>query len=201
VGYRLAPEHPFPAAVQDAWLSTRWLEEHAEELGIDSRRIAVGGDSAGGNLAAVVAQLARAAGKPRLVSQLLVYPVTDHLPDTESMRRATDPRFLTARGMAWYWRHYLRDPGHAASPLACPLRAQRLDDLPPAHVVLAELDPLHDEGWAYAERLASAGVPVEVARYARAPHGFLGAPTLAATDEALTRAADNLRRAFAAHPR
>lgn len=193
VGYRRAPEHPFPAAVEDAWQSTRWVEAHAHELGVDPNRIAVGGDSAGGNLAAVVTQLARTAESPRLAFQLLIYPVTDYMPDTESMRAVSDPLFLTAQAMAWYWGHYLRDATQAESPRVSPLQADRFDQLPPAHVIVAELDPLHDEGLAYAERLASSDVPVEVARYARAVHGFVGMPTPAA-DEALTLAAACMRR-------
>jgi acetyl esterase len=195
VGYRLAPEHPFPAAVEDAWQSTQWLSHKAGELGVDPRRIGVGGDSAGGNLAAVVTLMARTVGTPTLAFQLLIYPVTDYMPDTESMRRATDPRFLTARAMAWYWGHYLEDPADATSLRVSPLRAPRFDRLPPAHVIVAELDPLHDEGIAYAERLASAGVPVEVARYSRAVHGFVGMPIRTA-DEALSRAAASMRQAF-----
>ncbi len=125
VGYRLAPEHPFPAAVDDCYAALRWVAEHADEIGVDPARIAVGGDSAGGNLAAAVTLLARAEG-PVLAGQLLVYPNTDQLADDESMRSGDDPFLFNRRSVAWYRQYYLPNPGDAANPLASPLRAQSL---------------------------------------------------------------------------
>jgi acetyl esterase/lipase len=197
VGYRLAPEHRFPAAVEDCYAAARWLGDHGARLGLDPARLAVGGDSAGGNLAAVVAQLARERGGPPLRFQLLVYPVTDHLPDTASMRDNDDPYFFNRRSAAWYWSHYLTSEYEASSPLASPLKAADLAGLPPALVITAELDPLCDEGEAYAERLRAAGVPVELTRYDGMIHGFFAMTgKLDAAEDALGRAAAALRRAL-----
>jgi acetyl esterase len=180
VGYRLAPEHPFPAAVEDCYAAVRWVAGHAEEIGADPARLVVGGDSAGGNLAAAVALRARAGG-PALAGQLLVYPNTDQLADDRSMRAADDPFLFNRHSVAWYRRHYLANPGDAADPLASPLRAESLAGLPPALVITAEYDPLRDQGEAYAHRLADAGVQVELSRYPGMAHGFF---TMAGTVDA-----------------
>jgi len=180
VGYRLAPEHPFPAAVEDCYAAVRWVAGHAEEIGADPARLVVGGDSAGGNLAAAVALRARAGG-PALAGQLLVYPNTDQLADDRSMRAADDPFLFNRRSVAWYRRHYLANPDDAADPLASPLRAESLAGLPPALVITAEYDPLRDQGEAYAHRLADAGVQVELSRYPGMAHGFF---TMAGTVDA-----------------
>ena len=180
VGYRLAPEHPFPAAVDDCYAAVRWVAGHAEEIGADPARLVVGGDSAGGNLAAAVALRARAGG-PALAGQLLVYPNTDQLADDRSMRAADDPFLFNRRSVAWYRRHYLANPDDAADPLASPLRAESLAGLPPALVITAEYDPLRDQGEAYAHRLADAGVQVELSRYPGMAHGFF---TMAGTVDA-----------------
>jgi len=180
VGYRLAPEHPFPAAVEDCYAAVRWAAGHAEEIGADPARLVVGGDSAGGNLAAAVALRARAGG-PALAGQLLVYPNTDQLADDRSMRAADDPFLFNRRSVAWYRRHYLANPDDAADPLASPLRAESLAGLPPALVITAEYDPLRDQGEAYAHRLADAGVQVELSRYPGMAHGFF---TMAGTVDA-----------------
>ena len=180
VGYRLAPEHPFPAAVEDCYAAVRWVAGHAEEIGADPARLVVGGDSAGGNLAAAVALRARADG-PALAGQLLVYPNTDQLADDRSMRAADDPFLFNRRSVAWYRRHYLANPDDAADPLASPLRAESLAGLPPALVITAEYDPLRDQGEAYAHRLADAGVQVELSRYPGMAHGFF---TMAGTVDA-----------------
>jgi len=180
VGYRLAPEHPFPAAVDDCYAAVRWVAGHAEEIGADPARLVVGGDSAGGNLAAAVALRARADG-PALAGQLLVYPNTDQLADDRSMRAADDPFLFNRRSVAWYRRHYLANPDDAADPLASPLRAESLAGLPPALVITAEYDPLRDQGEAYAHRLADAGVQVELSRYPGMAHGFF---TMAGTVDA-----------------
>ena len=180
VGYRLAPEHPFPAAVEDCYAAVRWVAGHAEEIGADPARLVVGGDSAGGNLAAAVALRARADG-PALAGQLLVYPNTDQLADDRSMRAADDPFLFNRRSVAWYRRHYLANPDDAADPLASPLRAESLAGLPPTLVITAEYDPLRDQGEAYAHRLADAGVQVELSRYPGMAHGFF---TMAGTVDA-----------------
>lgn len=200
VGYRLAPEHPFPAAVEDCHAGTLWAADNAASFGADPGRIAVGGDSAGGNLAAAVALLARERGGPALVHQLLVYPNTDHRAHTASMRENTDPLLFNRESVAWYWRHYLADERDGLNPLASPLRATDLSGLPPATVITAEFDPLRDEGEQYALLLDKAGVPVEARRYEGVPHGFFAmAGVLDQGGHALTFAAQRLRRAFEAH--
>jgi acetyl esterase/lipase len=172
VSYRLAPEHKFPAAVHDCHAGTAWVAAHAAELGVDASRVAVGGDSSGGNLAAAVALLARDQGGPRLIHQLLVYPNTDYQADTDSMREMTDEYFFNPKSVAWYWGMYLSSAQDGASPLASPLRSGDLSGLPTATVITAEYDPLRDEGELYAKRLDQAGVPAEIIRYDGMMHGF-----------------------------
>ncbi|MEU6237023.1 alpha/beta hydrolase [Kitasatospora sp. NPDC047058] len=197
VGYRLAPEHPFPAAVHDCHAAARWLAAHAGRLGIDPDRLAVGGDSAGGNLAAALTLLARDEGGPALRHQLLVYPNTDHRADTGSLREHDDPLLFNRRSVAWYWGHYLADPADGDHPHASPLRAPSLAGLPPATVITAEYDPLRDEGERYAEALRAAGVPVGARRYAGMPHGFFAMTgVLDAATEAQRYAAERLREAL-----
>ncbi|MFC8454142.1 alpha/beta hydrolase [Kitasatospora sp. NPDC057223] len=197
VGYRLAPEHPFPAAVQDCRAAVRLLSGQAAALGIDPGRIAVGGDSAGGNLAAALALLCRAEGGPALRHQLLVYPNTDHRADTPSLRENDDPMLFNRRSVQWYWGHYLAAAADGDDPLASPLRAADLSGLPPATVITAEYDPLRDEGEQYADALRAAGVPVDARRYDGMPHGFFAmAGVLDAGGEAQQYAADRLREAF-----
>ncbi|MFF1873287.1 alpha/beta hydrolase [Streptomyces sp. CB03911] len=197
VGYRLAPEHPFPAAVQDCRAAVRWLARYAPDLGVDPARLAVGGDSAGGNLAAAVTLLCRDEGGPALRHQLLVYPNTDHRADTASLRENDDPALFNRRSVRWYWNHYLADAADGGHPLASPLRAADLAGLPPATVITAEYDPLRDEGERYAEALRSAGVPVGLRRYQGMPHGFFAmAGVLDAGQEAQRYAAERLREAF-----
>ena len=192
-GYRLAPEHPFPAAVDDCYAALRWVAKHAGEIGADPHCLAVGGDSAGGNLAAAVTLLARADGLA-LAGQLLVYPNTDQLADDES---ADDPFLFNRHSVAWYRRHYLPNPGDAASPLASPLRAESLTGLPPALVITAEYDPLRDQGEAYARRLADEGVPVDLSRYPGMAHGFFTMTgTLADSRAAIAQAAAHLKKCF-----
>ena len=156
MGYRLAPENKFPAAVQDCHAGTAWVAAHAAELGLDAARLAVGGDSSGGNLAAAVTLAARERGGPALRHQLLVYPNTDYKADTASMREMIDPLFFNPKSVAWYWGMYLASDSDGENPLASPLRAADLSGLPPATVITAEYDPLRDEGERYAERLAAA---------------------------------------------
>ncbi|MDP9282924.1 MAG: alpha/beta hydrolase [Chloroflexota bacterium] len=174
VDYRLAPEDRYPAAADDAYAATRWSADHASELGIDPSRIAVGGSSAGGNLAAVVALMARERGTPALAFQLLHVPVTDHDFDTSSYRANGKGFGLTRNGMQWFWDHYAPDPKVRNEPYASPLRAKDLAGLPPAHIVTAECDVLRDEGKAYATRLSEAGVATTYVEYPGMVHGFTG---------------------------
>jgi len=198
VGYRLAPEHPFPAAVQDCVAATRWVAEHAAELGLKGDRLAVGGDSAGGNLAAAVTLALREQGGPALRHQLLVYPNTEHGADTPSLREHDDPLLFNRRSVEWYWNHYLADRADGDNPLVSPLRADDLSALPPATVITAEYDPLRDEGEQYAQALSAAGVPVAARRWEGVPHGFFAmAGSLDAGREAQEYAAERLRQAFA----
>ena len=174
VDYRLAPETKFPGPTEDCLVATRWCAEHAAELGADPARIIVGGDSAGGNLAAVTALRIRDEGGPALAGQLLLYPVTDfHTPGTPSYVENAEGYGLTRATMEWFWDHYLADPADARHPHAAPLRAPDLSRLPPALIQTAEYDPLRDEAEAYGDRLRAAGVPVQVTRYAGMNHGFL----------------------------
>jgi acetyl esterase len=197
VDYRLAPEHTFPAAVDDAFAATRWAAEHAADIGGDPARVAVGCDSAGGNLTAVVALLARDAGDLSLRFQLLVYPVTDHEFDSKSMRENATGYFLERDSMRWFYRHYLTGEADADDWRASPLRAGDLAGLPPAFVITAEYDPLRDQGEAYARRLGDAGVPVELRRYDGVFHGFFGMGDLMEpAREAFDAAAKALRAAF-----
>jgi acetyl esterase len=199
VDYRLAPEHPFPAAVEDCYAAACWAAERGAPLGIDAARVAVGGDSAGGNLAAVTSLLARERGGPRLAGQLLVYPITNDDFDTVSYKENAEGYFLTRRMMQWFFGHYLDDPAHRANPLVSPLRSERLDGLPPAHVVTADYDPLRDEGEAYAERLRQAGVATTVRRYPGVFHGFYSMFDQIDTGrEAIEETARFLRGAFGA---
>jgi len=189
IGYRLAPEHKFPAAVRDCFAAVEWIAAHGAEIGVDPARLAVGGDSAGGNLAAAVTLLARESG-PGLVGQLLVYPNTDYLADGGSMVDNADPALFNRTSVAWYWKHYLAAESDGADPLASPLRAEKLHGLPPALVITAEFDPLRDQGEEYAERLAAAGVPVELTRYDGMVHGFFAmAGTLDGGRAAIAQAA------------
>jgi acetyl esterase len=177
--YRLAPEHPFPAAVRDTWAALRWIRDSADELGIDLRWLAIGGDSAGGNLAAVTALRARDHGIP-LALQVLVYPVIDAALDSESYRLHAAGLNLTREKMQWFWNAYLAgaDPSH---PDASPMRAADLSGVAPALVQIAEHDPLCSEGELYGRRLADAGVPAVVTRYDSMIHGFLRMPALTPT--------------------
>jgi len=173
VDYRLAPEHKYPAAAEDAYAATRWVAEHAAAIGADPQRIAVMGDSAGGNLAAVVALMARDRSGPSLAFQLLVYPITDFSFDTPSYRENATGFHLTRDDMAWCWGHYLTNELEGYEPYASPLRADDFRGLPPALILTAEYDPLRDEGEAYARKLEDAGVPATLKRYDGMIHGFV----------------------------
>jgi acetyl esterase len=170
--YRLAPESRFPAASDDSYVALQWAFDRATMLNIDPARIAVGGDSAGGHLAAVVTQRARDEG-PKIALQVLIYPVTDTYQDTESYQTRADDYFLTRDLMGWFIDSYLNDPAERDDPRASPVRATCFDGLPPAIICTAGFDPLRDEGAAYADNLKRAGVPVEYIDYPGQIHGFI----------------------------
>ena len=173
VDYRCAPEHKFPTAADDSYAATRWVADNAAELGIDAARIALGGDSAGGNLTAVVSQMARDQGGPVIAFQLIIYPVIDFSFDTSSYRDLAEGYGLTKPMMEWFWDQYLADPADGAHPYASPIRATSLSGLPPAAVFVAGFDPLRDEGLAYADALRAAGVAVETRNLDDMVHGYL----------------------------
>ncbi|GGT82878.1 MULTISPECIES: alpha/beta hydrolase [Streptomyces] len=202
VGYRLAPEHPFPAAVDDCYTAVKWAADHAAEFGADSRRIAVAGDSAGGNLAAAMALMARDKNGPELSAQVLVYPPLHNNLASKSMRENKDPMFFNAHSSAWFWNHYLANPTDGDSPYASPLKAADHSGLPAALILTAELCPVRDEGEAYANALSAAGVPVEHHDYAGLPHGFLAvAAKLQTSRDALALIAGYLRQRLGVDPR
>jgi acetyl esterase len=195
VDYRLAPEHPYPAAPDDCTAVTRWVLEHAGELGGDPARVAIGGDSAGGNLSAVVANEV-----PGLVFQLLVYPVTDLTMSMPSYEENADGYLLTKAGMAWFIDHYLSGGGDPKDPRVSPYFADDavLASAPAALVITAELDPLRDEGEAYAARLQAAGVATTQTRYDGQIHAFFTLPAvLPVATTAVEQATTRLRKAFA----
>jgi len=199
VDYRLAPEHKFPAAVEDAYAAVEYVAQHAQEFGIDPARIAVAGESSGGNLATVACLMAKERGGPRIVFQLLVYPVTNYEDDSPSMQEFAEGHVLTRNAMSYFWRHYVSAPEEARQAYASPLNAKDLAGLPPAMVITAECDILRDQGESYARRLQQAGVPVTLKRYAGAIHIFLNfAGAIDSGKEALADAAAALRTALAA---
>lgn len=173
VNYQKAPEHKFPVPLDDAYATVEWVHVNAGSLSVDPSLIGVGGDSAGGNLAAAACLRARDDGGPAIAFQLLVYPTTDCQFDLPSMVENAQGYMLTTAAMRWFWDQYLNDPADADDPYACPMRATDLSGLPPAVVVTAEYDPLRDDGEAYAARLRESGVPVVLRRYEGMIHGFL----------------------------
>ncbi|MHB1445081.1 MAG: alpha/beta hydrolase [Acidimicrobiales bacterium] len=185
VEYRLAPEHPFPAAVEDCWAALRWVVAHATELGLDSGRLALGGDSAGGNLAAVASLLARGAGGPAIRFQLLVYPATDGRLKWPSLSENAKGYFMTSDDVEWFYQQYA--PPDREDWRMSPLLAADHSRLPPALVITAEFDPLRDEGEAYADALGRAGVASRLIRYDGMIHGFFG---MHATVDVARRAVD-----------
>jgi acetyl esterase len=195
VDYRLAPEHPFPAAPEDCYAAIQWVATHAEQFQGDSARIAVGGDSAGGNLATVVALMARDQGGPALVFQLMMFPSTDFRLNTPSMEEFAEGHNVTREQMVWIRNSYLPNAADRTNPLASPLLAPDLSGLPPALIIIAECDPLRDEGEAYGKRLQEAGVQATVSCYEGMIHDF---PDLFEEQgtQALTEAASALRAAF-----
>ncbi|RJQ75668.1 alpha/beta hydrolase [Pseudonocardiaceae bacterium YIM PH 21723] len=206
VDYRLAPEHPFPAALDDCYAAVKWVAEHGSEFGADSRRLAVAGDSSGGNLAASTALMSRDDDGPRISAQVLVYPPLRNPPPggdapTRSMRKNIDPMFFNARLNAWYWNYYLAESADGDSPYASPLAADDHGGLPPAMIMSAEYCPLLDENKAYGAELTRAGVPVEFHRYDGLPHGFLQVAALHdRARDAFSLIAGFLRKRWAEQP-
>lgn len=189
VNFTRSPEVRYPIAIEEAYAATQWVATHGSQLHLDGSRLAIVGDSAGGNLAAAVTLLAKERGGPNITYQVLLYPVTDANFDTPSYREFADGPFLTREAMKWFWNHYAPEFATRTEPTASPLRASpiQLRDLPPALMITAELDVLRDEGEAYARRLSEAGVPVTAVRYLGTIHGF--ASLNAITDTPAPRAA------------
>ncbi|MDB5920143.1 MAG: lipase [Massilia sp.] len=195
VDYHLAPENKFPAAPNDAYAAYIWTLEHAKEINGDPTRVAVGGESAGGNLATVVSMMARDKKATMPVHQLLVYPVVDANMETPSYKKNAEAKPLNKAMMAWFFKHYAGDP---ANPYALPMKATSLKGLPPATVIAAEIDPLLSEGKAYADRLKKDGVAVSYKQYMGVTHEFFGmGAVVPKAKEAEQFAADALKKAFA----
>jgi acetyl esterase len=199
VDYRLAPEHKFPAATDDCLQATRWMAEHAATFGADPQRMAVVGDSAGGNLAAVTALRIRDEGGPALKAQVLVYPVTQYYdPGTPSYFEYGEGYALTRKTMIWFWDHYLQSPEQATCPQAAPMAAPDLSGLPPALVITAKYDPLLDEAEQFAARLQDAKVETTVIAFDDMMHGFFSAVGyFPQADEAVQAVGDWLQQRFA----
>ncbi|WP_367128052.1 alpha/beta hydrolase fold domain-containing protein [Saccharothrix sp. HUAS TT1] len=200
VGYRLAPEHRYPAAAEDAYAAVRWVAGHGDEIGADGSRLAVGGESAGGNLAAVVCLMSRDHDGPPIAFQLLAAPVIAPPGDRQSYLDFGVGHFLSRESMEWFFEQYPRSPEDLTDPYLAPLEAEHLGGLPPALVMTAEFDPLRDEGEEYAHRLLDDGVPVTLVRYPGQIHGFFAllVDQLTVSAEAHARAAAALRAAFTA---
>lgn len=198
VDYRLAPENKFPGPVEDAMTAVIWIEKNAAQLGVDANRLAVGGDSAGGNLAAVVAQIAKAKGGPKIAFQMLLFPVTQIGDETRSLREYAEGYLLERKTLEWFYAHYLPADADKKDPRISPLYAEDVSGLPPAYVMLGGFDPLHDEGLAYAEKLRAANVSVTVADYPDMVHVFIYLQAvLPQAAEALNAAAKALKAALA----
>ncbi len=197
VDYRMAPEDPWPASPEDCFAAVEWVVANAAALGVDANRLAVGGDSAGGNLAAAVTLRARAANGPHIAFQLLIYPAVDATMSLPSIESNGSGYFLEKVGMEWFYGHYLPEGADAKNPDVSPLFADDLAGLPPAYVITAEYDPLRDEGRAYAEKLEAAGVAVEYVNYSTMIHGFFGFQALVnASGEAIRVTGEALAKAL-----
>ncbi|MFV8054774.1 alpha/beta hydrolase [Mycobacterium sp. 48b] len=197
VDYRLAPEHPFPAAFEDVYGVATWLAGNGAEIGADGGRIAIGGDSAGGNLAAAACLYARDHGGPEFALQLLVYPSTEYGVERPSMVEHANAPMLCAEDVRWFWNHYVPTEVDRSDFRAVPSRAESLAQLPPAFVITAEYDPIRDDGEAYGRALEEAGVDVKSTRYPGVFHGFFTMPMLSRAQEALGDAAEELTSVFA----
>lgn len=197
VAYRQAPEHPFPAAMDDAYAATQWVLQNAAEIGGDPARVAVAGESAGGNLATVVCLRARNEGGMLPIHQLMVYPVVDNVFDTPSYQEWANAFPLNRPLMEWFWQNYLASPDQGDNPYAAPIQAQDLAGLPVATMIAAQIDPLVSEGQNYAEQLRAAGVPVEYQMYEGVTHEFFGmGAVVPQAQEAVAFAAERLQSAF-----
>ena len=196
VDYRLAPEHKFPAALEDAYTTLKWVVANAIELHIDPARVGVAGDSAGGNIAAAVALLARDKGEPKLAYQLLIYPVIQNNFNTESYLKYASGFGLTRDEMIWFWQHYLVDETDAQNPYASPILAEDLSNLPPTLIITASCDVLRDEGLAYAAKLKDAGVSVQLWQGEGMIHSFVSIPQLDKGKEAIAYITTQLRQVF-----
>lgn len=196
VDYRLAPEHKFPAALEDAYTTLKWVVANAIELHIDPARVGVAGDSAGGNIAAAVALLARDKGEPKLAYQLLIYPVIQNNFNTESYLKYASGFGLTRDEMIWFWQHYLVDETDAQNPYASPILAEDLSNLPPTLIITALCDVLRDEGLAYAAKLKDAGVSVQLWQGEGMIHSFVSIPQLDKGKEAIAYITTQLRQVF-----
>jgi acetyl esterase len=197
IGYRLAPEHRFPVAIEESYAMTAWLASHADELGGDAARVAIAGDSAGGTMAAAICVMARDRGGPRLVFQLLINPATDVDADRPSMSENAFPPLSSRDDVMWFLERYLRGAEDLLDPRALPARAASHSGLPGAFVLTAEFDILRDGAEAYADRLRAAGVPASYKRYPGMTHGFFDHTTvLEQSREAMTDAVSALREAF-----
>ena len=194
IDYRLAPENKFPTPLEDCYRATKWVAQNGFDA--DTRRLAVGGDSAGGNLAAAVCLMARDRGDTAISYQLLICPVTNHSFDTQSYRNYAGGPYLTLKDMEWFWSHYLRDRRDGTNPYASPLLGD-LRSLPPAFVITSEFDPLRDEGEAYARCLQEAGVSTKMIRYESMVHTFTDFAELRQTAAAIDEVGSELRRVFA----
>lgn len=197
VDYRLAPEHKYPAAIEDAYAALQWLSARADELNFERNRIAVCGDSAGGNIAAALCLMTRDRGGPKVSFQALSYPVTDSDLDRPSYHKNADGYFLTRSQMVWFWDQYVCSRDQMSEPYASPLRATSLSGLPAALIQTAEFDPLCDEGQAYADVLRTAGIPVQFHRYDGMIHAFVKrVDQFDAALEAIQEIGDALRNHF-----
>jgi len=200
--YTRAPDAHYPVANEEAYAATKWVEEHGSEIGVDAARIAVAGESAGGNMATVVCMMAKQRGGPKILAQVLFYPSAGGTPDFASRRQFAEGYYLTAETGRWFWRHYCGNAPIHTEPTACPLEASldQLKGLPPALVITAECDILRDEGEAYARKLLQAGVPVTCTRYLGTLHGFNVANALStssASRTSLEQTCAMLREVFA----
>ncbi len=198
VDYRLAPETKFPGPAEDCYAATVWAANNAASLNADASRLAVGGDSAGGNLAAAISLMSADRGGPEIAHQLLVYPVTERNYDTPSYSQNAEGFLLARDAMIWYWDAYLADAADASNPYAAPMKAENLAGQPSALVITAEFDPLRDEGEAYGRRLQEAGVPTTISRYDGMIHGFFGmVGIMDKSGQVMEEATAALRAAFA----
>lgn len=197
VAYRQAPEHKFPAAAEDAYASTQWVMSNAAQINGDPKRVAVGGESAGGNLAAVTCLMARDRGGTMPVHQMLIYPVTNYAFDTPSYQENANAKPLNKAMMMWFWSQYLKSESDGSNPYASPLRAENLRGLPSATVITADIDPLRSEGEAYADRLRQAGSAVKATNYTNVTHEFFGMGAVVdKAKQAVSEAAAGLRSGF-----